>query len=398
MENSSKPSLPISESPDKAEQSHPVRLKDIAKLAGVHVASVSAVLSPTKGSSIRISPKTAERIRELAERLNYRPHFHAQIMRKGKTGLIGLIEFARSEIHSKRTQDLAEAIRKVGYDVLISSVIWHNTVNEKSGLRSAIDFILNARVEGAVLIAPTHHTPLSLVEELQKAGIPSVVFNGISFPNFPQVRSDVFQGMQDLTTHLLHSGHRKLLLTAGWGADDKGDRTSWTTRERVLGFQTAIEQRGGKVVHELQPWLHSFETDSITGIPQIEPSSRDLIAETVKGYQATRKILQMPKLPDVLICGNDRWAMGALRACHEKGLQVPVDIAVTGFAGEHDMQFLSPSLTTVDTLSNSSGAVAVELLLKIIKKKVPIQDDTIIKTPCDLIIRESCACHKPSRV
>lgn len=394
MAISSNDSSPAPEPTDPAEQNRPVRLKDIAKLAGVHVASVSAVLSPTKGSSIRISPQTAERIRELAERLNYRPHFHAQIMRKGKTGLIGLIEFSRSEIHSKRTQDLAEAIRKIGYDVLISSVIWHNMISEKSGLRSAIDFILNARVEGAILIAPTGHTPLSLVEELHKAGIPSVVFNGISFPHFPQVRSDVFQGMKDLTTHVLRNGHRKLLLTAGWGAEDKGERTSWTTLERIHGFQAAIEQMGGKVFHDPQSWLHNLESDpdGITGTPLIEPFSHILLAETVKGYQATRRILQMPRLPDALICGNDRWAMGALRACYEKGLQVPGDIAVTGFAGEHDMQFLSPSLTTADTLSNSSGTVAVDLLLNIIKKKRPLRDDTIIKTPCDLIIRESCTC------
>lgn len=393
MGKSKKSSSPAETSKSDASPSRPVRLKDIAKLAGVHVASVSAVLSPTKGSSIRISPQTAERIRELAERLNYRPHFHAQIMRKSKTGLIGLIEFARSEIHSKRTQDLAEAIRKRGYDVLISSVLWHDNITEKSGLRSAVDFILDARVEGAILIAPTVHTPLILIEELHKAGIPAVVFNGVSFPNFPQVRSDAVQGTHDITTHLLKNGHRHPMLTTAWASEDKGERTCWTTLERIQGFQSAVEQMGGKVINDIDSWLQHIasDPDSIIGTTLIESAARELISETLKGYQATTRILNLPHLPDVLVCGNDRWAMGAIRACHEKGIRIPGDIAVTGLAGEHDMQYLTPALTTVDTLSKSSATAAADLLLDIISNEHPLQSDHILKTKCDLLIRESCA-------
>lgn len=367
-----------------------VRLRDIAELAGVHVTTVSAVLSPSANSRTRVGEKTASRIRELARRLNYRPHLHAQMMRKRKTGLIGLIEFGRSEIHSQRTMDLVRAVRSVGYRALTTNVLWYDDHADGSGVQAALDHVLGAQVEGVILITPTAHLSPSDLYQIQDVGIPCVAFNGVHFPEIPQVRSDVTGGAEMLTEHLLGLGHKRLALLTTWGTTSKDESTCWPTLERMAGFKAAIQKHGGSVVEGMPAWKNVSHTDGVTGGIFTPEAPKRLFGDCRIGYEGAMGILGSGNIPDALFCTNDRHALGALHACFEMRVDVPGQIAVVGFAGESDTKYFSPALTTIDTLDASNAQAALDVLLEIMRGERPLKESSVLKMPCRLIVRESC--------
>ncbi len=367
-----------------------VRLRDIAELAGVHITTVSSVLSPKEGSHTRVSSKTAARIRDLAEQLRYRPDHHAQMMRKKKTGIIAVMGFGLSEIHAQRTFDLTHAIRDEGYYALTVNLLPHDNTSGSEGVKSAFDHVLSSRPEGIILMTPTIWVSPHQIYEIQDAGIPCVAFNGIAFPGIPQVRSDAASGAEALTRHLLGLGHRRLISMASWGTASRDEATCWPTLERFGGFRSAILQAGGQVVEGTGALKAIPRSSGITGAIVIPEEPKPLLLDTATGYQIARGILDSGERPDALVCSNDRYAIGAMRACFEAGLKIPDEIAITGFGGEKDAQFLWPSLTTVDTLASSSAEAALKLLLEIMRNERPIREGGLTKTPCELIIRESC--------
>lgn len=362
--------------------SKPVRLRDIAKLAGVHVTAVSAVLSPRATTRTRVSDETAQRIRELAARLNYRPHLPAQIMRRQRTGLIGLLEFGRSEASTRRINALARELSSRGYHVLTTNVLWFNNVGE------AIDSVLNAQVEGVILIMMTGGTAMESVHRIQQAGVPCVAFNGVRPAGMPQARSAMQEGLEMLTEHLLGLGHRKLTLLSARNNFSDNEDICWPALERIAGFEAAIRRAGGEILDDLAQ-LRDAPRDKPVGVSIIEEAEPEQ-TNTEIGYKATARLLASGTPPEALICGNDRYAFGALRACFELGVQVPQEMAVVGFNGEYDTRFFCPALTTVDILDPDDAGIVIDLLVSIINKERPLSSNLIQRLPCRLIVRESC--------
>ncbi len=351
----------------------------------MHVSAVSVVLSPRTTTRTRVSEKTAERIRELAEKLHYRPHIPAQLMRKRKTGLIGVLEFGRSEASSRRTNDLAKVLRARGYQVMVANVLWYK------GVKEAVDSILNAQVEGVILVMLAAGVQPEPVYAIQDAGIACVAFNGAHLPGIPQVRSDVKQGVGELTRHLLHLGCKRLALLTSRHTRERAEELYWPSFERITAFGETIREAGG---------TFSQESGSFKGAPADRPAGvmvvenpREGLSYTELGYLAATRLLGAGELPDAMICSNDRYAFGALRACFEAGIQVPGQIAVVGFNGEVDARFFCPALTTVDILDPADAEAAVDLLLELTRGERPLNDEVIQKVPCRLIVRESCGAH-----
>ncbi len=371
--------------------SRPIRMRDIAEMAGVHITAVSAVLSPRPATRTRVSEETRERILDLAKRLNYRPHFHAQIMRKRKTGLIAVIGFNNSEISSRRTGDAAYAVRSRGYQAMITNIFWHHKSGEGIGAREVVNSVLDAKVEGVILVMPTAGLDPAYVHEIQDAGIPCVAFDGMYFPGVSQVRVDAAMGAEMLTRHLLQLGHKRFMLISSWGTESRDANGNWPLLERIEGFSGAIQQAGGVVVDGMDLLKNLPASDMPVGATVIsEPINWRHQSDDRAGYDAVKRILRTRERPDVLFCGNDHYALGALRACFEENIRVPEQMAVTGFAGEKYTEFLTPSLTTVDTLGVAASEAALDMLVEMINGKRPAREGIIVKMPCQLIVRESC--------
>lgn len=369
----------------------PIRMRDIAEMAGVHITAVSAVLSPRPANRARVSQETRERILGLAKRLNYRPHFHAQIMRKRKTGLIALIEFCNSEISSRRTSDAAYAVRSRGYQAMITNIFWHRKSGEGIGIREAVNSVLDAKVEGVILVMPTAGLDPACVHEIQDAGIPCVGFDGVYLPGISQVRADFAAGAEMLTRHLLQLGHRRLSFISSWGTENRDANSNWPVLERIEGFKTVIQQAGGVVVDGVEllgnlPASAMPVGATIIGAPVDWRTQSDDRA----GYTAVKRLLQSGERPDALFCSNDHYALGALRACFEENIRVPEQMGLVGFAGEQFTEFMTPSLTTVNTLDSAASEAVLDMLVEMIKEQRPAREGIVVKMPCQLIVRESC--------
>lgn len=350
----------------------------IAKKLGLSRSTVAAALNPH--SSVRLRTETRRLVEREAGRLKYRPHRYAQIMRVGKSGLIGLFHFGGlAQVAAERAWHASRAIKEAGYQVLANDASWTT-----GGVKAACEAMLDARVEG-VLVAGLND-PLSADElrSLQAARIPMVTLSGNELPGTPQIRGDARDAFERLTRHLITLGRRRLLLLFSLTRRIQPQGSYiWAGTERLRGFKAALTAARGRTVSRfsrnplgLQARIVEREFDSDPFDPFAQ--ARAAMREELTGH---------PR-PDAVLCGNDDWAIGALAALRENGLSVPHDVAVTGYDNIAVGAYLDVPLTTVAQPSRAMAERAVDLLLKKIQgQRVP---SVPIKFPCELIIRASC--------
>jgi DNA-binding LacI/PurR family transcriptional regulator len=341
-----------------------VTQKMIADQVGVSQRAVAYALSDSPKLQAKLRPETRQRILDAATRLGYRPSRSAQMLRNRKSGLIGMIQ--RGGMHQVsilRTFFAAQAVYRSGFNLLTNDVLWN-----EDGMRTACEAMLDARVEG-VLIMNTEIFPANL-ETLQRAGIPIVQVAGTRLPGVPQVRSDTHQGMRDLTKHLLDLGYRRLVLLTAWpNPAMRASSADWPVVERQSGFQETMKGMG-EVIFEETPfdWMKPYE----------------------QGRISMTRILQRAERPEAVLCSNDDWAVGALRACAAAGVRVPEDIALTGFDGACLAECSMVPVTTMAQKPKVLAQTAVAMLVRMIKGETISAEEDLIKVPCHLVVRQSC--------
>ncbi len=339
--------------------------KDIANRLSVSRALVSAALNGTPG----VSETTRVRIQAFAEELGYLPNRSAQLMRGGKSGVIGLISSA-SVLYTNvlRLRAAAETIYAQGYGLLSSELLW-----SEQGIERAVECLINAQVEGVLLMsagaAPAYTHEMA---RLRRIGIPVVSLGHIVVDGIPLVASDYFQGMRDVTNHALATGYRRIafLSVAGDQPDGSFDRG---ISERLRGFRQAVTDAG-------------LDTDAVQVLH--EPMDADFDGYA-PGKSGMLRLLSGMMRPQAVLCSNDQIALGAIKVCTEIGLRVPEDIAITGFDDSPLAQYFTPRLTTVAQPASECGRKAAELLLDLVQKKENTIPD-IVRLPCRLVVRESC--------
>ena len=145
---------------------------DLAKAVGVSQRAVASVVGTAAGDvNIRVSPRTRQRILSAAKRLGYHPHRQAQILRGGKSGIIGILQFGGiTPFAAERGIAVAQAVRKAEFDVLACDVQWYE------GAAAACTRLLDARVEGVLLSWP----PRSGSRSRNRGGC-----SAMAFPSWP---------------------------------------------------------------------------------------------------------------------------------------------------------------------------------------------------------------------
>lgn len=350
----------------------------IAKRLGISRSTVAAALNPQ--SSVRLRKETRELVEQEAGRLKYRPHRYAQIMRAGKSGLIGVFHFGGlAQVAAERAWHASRAIKEAGYQVLANDASWNT-----GGVKAGCEAMLDAQVEGVIVAGL--NDPLSVAElrSLQAARIPMVTLSGNELPGTPQIRGDARDAFERLTRHLIALGRRRLLLLFSHTSriQQQGSYI-WAGVERLQGFKTALAAARGRTVSRFSRRQRGLQAR----IVELDFDS-DPFDPFGQANKTMRELLTQHPPPDAVLCGNDDWAIGALSALRESGLSVPRDVAVTGYDNIAVGAYLDVPLTTVAQPSQAMAERAVELLLKKIQgKRVP---SAPIKFPCELIIRASC--------
>ncbi len=334
-----------------------VTIKDIAKIAGVSIATVSMVVN---NKDKRISEKTRQKVKSAIKEMNYVPNKIASSMVTKNTKTIGLIlpditnplfaEFARG------AED--KAILE-GYTAILCN---SDDDNQKELLY--LD-VLQAKMVDGIVFASTAKSYFNS-QRYKNIRVPLVSidrqFNDIA--NYARIAADNENGAFLAVDFMLKNGLNKI-------AHITGALESKAALERYKGYKRALNMAGIEV-------------------------NPDLVLEggfnSKWGELAVEQLLAQKIEFDSIFCTNDMVAAGVYKKLHKKGFKIPEDFSVVGFDDVEIAEILTPELTTVKHPKYEFGYKAMELLLKLINKQEINQDDYIFDT--ELIIRDSVFCKK----
>lgn len=302
-------------------------IKDVAKKAGVSVATVSRVLS----NKPHVRPEVRDHVLRVIEEAGYRPSRIASNMRNQSSRIIGVLV---SDIRNPFFTAIARAIEDVAISREMSIFLCNTDENPKKEALY-LKTLLEERAAG-VILSPTREDIASF-DALLHSEIPLVTIDRrITGANIDGVYSDNVQSSYLLTNHLIENGYRKIGAILGL----KG---SMTGRERMQGYKLALEENKIKLDTQFASYAYPSEVEG-----------EDLIAKWLKSQN----------YPDAIIAGNNRLIIGALNAISAYGLNIPQDIGLAGYDETAWMKHVGPGITVIDQPTYEMGHTAAELLFQ----------------------------------
>ncbi|MFD1425855.1 LacI family transcriptional regulator [Kroppenstedtia sanguinis] len=324
-------------------------IRDVAREAGVSVATVSRVLNK-KGY---VNLETEARVREVIRELDYRPNSVARSLTSRKTGTIAMI---LPDIMNPFFSELARAVEDTARSREFTVIICNSDdldVREKSYIQvlhqkyiDGIIFASSTLSEEDLKYMVRHHIPLVVLDRAPGQGGCSVI------------RSKNAEGAKLAVQHLLDAGCRKIAHIAG-------PQELITAEERLKGYREMVEGRA---------W---FEESLIV------PGHFSIAG----GKGAIQALLEFHPDLDGIFAGNDLMAVGALKALHRMGVKVPEEISLCGFDGVGAGEWTEPELTTVAQPIYEIGARAALHLIDRVQEKTDQMVDLELDT--HLIQRDS---------
>src|SRR3984885_8366029 len=353
---------------------------DVARAAGVSIASVSRVLNGRRNPS----PEIRDRVRRAVTELGYAPDSAARalsvrlkevvgvVMRRplsagapiptpvlpagpagawDTAGLLGYDAFADEtdslQFHDMLNRGVERAAQRRGFALLLRPVVMIDYESVRDGLMLHY-----------ALLQP------SQLDDISRP-VPIVTLAGIPSPRTANVGSDNVAGMRALARHLLHDhGYTTLGYLSGYS-----DSPDSQARLQTLAAEAAA---AGAVLYSGPQWQGNYYAAGAAVVTERLMSS------------------DMP-LPRVIVCANDLTALGVMYALRRYGVDVPGQVAVTGFDDVPMARHVQPLLTTVRQPIGELGETAFEVLYSMIGHEAPAERD--IALPTRLMCRESCGCQ-----
>ena len=334
-------------------KSRPPTIADVARHAGVSIATVSRVLNGTTP----VQNEKADRVRFAMEELQFVPRHAAQVLASKRTNTIGLV---MSEISGAFFPPMLKGIEaaayEAGYDLLI-----HATKKEGPSRRPLGEH----NTDGLLIFTDSlDHREL---HRLHNINFPIVLLHQSppDLLDIPVIAIENKEGASMLTRHLVEvHGYRRIVFLRG---PEGHEDSVW--RER--GYREALEAHNIKFDPRL---IGAGEFDEEEGLATIQQMLLDGIEF------------------DAIFAGDDDSAIGAMRALKLAGRRIPQDVAVVGFDDVPFARYLSPALTTVRAPIEEIGREAVRQLARLMYGG-QAQALTLMRT--ELVIRESCGCPFP---
>lgn len=330
----------------------PPLLADVARLAGVSSMTVSRVLN----HSDRVSDATRERVLQAIDELGYRSNRAARTLAGGKSRVIGVVSIETELFGPTHTLFSIEAAARLAGHMVSFATVSEPTV---PALRSALDHLSEAQVDGLIVIAPVTLAIASLSEMRPK--IPMVITSAApsasaSATSAATVSIDQTVGGRLATAHLLDLGHRTV--------HHVGGPDGWIdAAARADGWQAELRARDAYTPRAL--------------VGDWSPKS---------GYQAGTVLAEDAEVTAIFVA-NDQMALGVILALEHAGRSVPGDVSVVGFDDIAESEFFRPPLTTVRQDLREVGRQSVDLLLATIATGEPAQ----IRIEPTLVVRASTA-------
>lgn len=326
---------------------------EVAKEAGVSIATVSRVVNGEGGVS-----KTLEnRVRRAVKKLHYHPSSVAQSLAKQRSMLVGiLVPLLEHPSYSRLASVIERRLFDCGYRSLICS-----TEEDEDRERAYIEMLLRQRVEG-IIIDSSARSSQNLIE-LHENHIPIVLFDRmLSDVQCNQVFCDNSQGGFSGIRHLVELGHRRIGVIAAPSYPE-------VLQRRIQGTREAVEFFGIDADPELL----------VVGDTQLFDM----------GYKAGLHLLSLPVPPTAIFALTDVTAIGVMHAATEMKLRIPDDLSLMGYDDLPLASYTVPQLTTVAQPLDQMGATAVDVLLDQMGK--PDQPPVKAVLTTQLVVRGSTA-------
>ena len=324
-------------------------IQDVARAAGVSVATVSRVLN----NSGSVAKGTRDAVLEAIRRLNYRPNLLGRNLRRTETRLVlVLLPTIANPFYSRIVKGMEDVAIKNGYNIMLC-----NTDSNAERERVYLELLKNKLADGVIFMAPELGG-----EELSALGRDFPVVQCCEYKEDARVhhvKIDNFEAAEKAANHLISLGHKRIGMISS-------DNKFLSTRQREQGFRAALEAAGIEYDGQLAAnGDYSFKS----------------------GRRAALNLLALKSRPMAIFAISDVMAIGVLRAAREKGLKVPDDLAVMGFDNINFSSMCNPLLTTISQPKYDLGCMAMKLLLRDIRGELDEPVEIVLEN--ELIIRES---------
>lgn len=302
-----------------------VNIRDVARAAGVSVATVSKVMN----GYTTVNANTREKVLRIIEETQYQPNAAARSLVGQRSMTLGvfLTTGLSHPFFASVLSGIDEALKEKGYDLIyLAQASSHRDY-------SIVRHCRTRHVEGVIVFG--FQRDERDFEELIGSGIPAVFLDmDIAGPRLAVITSDNVEAMRAAVRHLRELGHERIAFIGGLPESLAG-------MQRHEGYRLGLRDGG-------LPYRPEYAADGDFG--------------RASGARAMRGLLALPEPPTAIVCGSDMSAFGALDAAAEAGLSVPGDLSVVGFDDIEAASVVRPALTTVRQDMPSMGRRAVELL------------------------------------
>jgi LacI family transcriptional regulator len=328
-------------------------IRDIARQAGVSVATVSRVVNGRPD----VSTETREAVLRVVREQGFSTNRSARALSAGRTGLVGMmLPFLHLEYFGRFLSGASEALYEQDMRIVVCP-----TLHEHQREATLLERLMQGTTDGALLLLTTESN--DELKALRRQSYPFVVLDPRKplDDGIPAVSAAHWAGAKAATDHLLALGHRRIAAITGphgWVA----------TVDRLDGYQTALAGAGVLPAPEYVA-RGNFTTES--------------------GHAATSALLDLEEPPTAIFAFNDEMAIGALHAAHERGLQLPEELSVVGFDDLGGAAIVAPALTTVRQPLAEMGRMAVSLLIRLLDNQR--LEALNVELATKLIVRRSTA-------
>lgn len=327
-------------------------MRDVARLAGVSIATVSAVLTGKKP----VSEPLRARIEEAMRALDYHPDQVARSLKSGATNMVGMvIPDVTNPFFTELMRGAEEEARRAGMSVMLC-----NTDGDAAIEHRQLNTLLAHRVDGILLSCADSFTPW---ERLERRKVPFVFFDRlpVGFKG-AAVALDNRAAAAEATRFLISLGHRRIAIIAGSQKVSPGIA-------RLEGFHEAMDA-AHLAVRDQYIRYGDFSIDS--------------------GYRSGLELIELPTPPTAILSCNNKMTLGLMRAMAEKKVPCPEAISVIGFDDFEWSANFSPRLTTVGQPTRAMGRTAMKMLLDQINNGPSASPGTVM-FQSELVVRDSTA-------
>ena len=332
-----------------------VSIKQVAKLAGVSIATVSRCINMPE----KVTEKTRLKVQDAILQTGYSPNTLAQSFRRGRTNLVMVVlPSVGDPFFTAVMRGIRSAARTKGYSIVIQETQFNTMSADEIGA-----MLVSRQTDGIILLASMSPFGTEILSAQSHKRLPIVIGCETVSPElsgFPSVHIDNVAAAREATNYLIDQGHERIAMIYG-------QASSLLTKDRELGYRAAMDEAGLTIENG---WVLDGQL-------------------TIAGARhSTRGLLEHPQRPTAIFCATDEMAIGALHEVRAAGLTVPRDISIVGFDDIRYAEVTEPPLTTIRQPAEEIGErVMYRMCRRIEQGTRGVGDPEIVSH--ELVVRQS---------